>query len=96
MTVRFHPEARAEFLDSIAYYKRCAQGLGLAFRQEANAAIESALEHPLMWPFCYRHIRRCLVHRFPFGALYSPEPDDIFILAVMDLRRHPDYWKHRL
>jgi len=23
------------------------------------------------------------------------EPDGVFILAVMHLRRDPDYWKHR-
>ena len=34
-----------------------------------------------------------LVHN---GVLYSIEDDGIFILAVMHLRRDPDYWKHRL
>lgn len=41
-------------------------------------------------------VRRCLVNRFPFGVIYSVEQGEIFILAVMHLRRHPDYWKDRL
>ena len=40
-------------------------------------------------------VRRCLVHRFPYGVLYSVEPEGISILAVMHLRRDPDYWKQR-
>jgi hypothetical protein len=41
-------------------------------------------------------VRRCLVNRFPYGVLYSIESTEIFILAVMHLRRDPDYWKKRL
>jgi len=33
--------------------------------------------------------------RFPYGVLYSIEPDRVYILAVMHLHRHPDYWKSR-
>ena len=41
-------------------------------------------------------VHRCLVHRFPYGILYCIEPDVVHILAVMNLHRDPDYWKHRL
>ena len=27
---------------------------------------------------------------------FHPEADGIFILAVMNLHRDPEYWKHRL
>jgi toxin ParE1/3/4 len=40
-------------------------------------------------------VRRCLLNRFPYGIIYSPESDVIFILAIMNLHRHPDYWKNR-
>jgi hypothetical protein len=53
-------------------------------------------DYPFMWPEVDVEVRRCLVHRFPYGVLYSIEPDGIFILAVMHLNRDPDYWKHRL
>jgi len=36
------------------------------------------------------------VKRFPYGVLYSEEADGIFILAVMNLHRAPDYWKRRV
>jgi len=41
-------------------------------------------------------IRRCLVHRFPYGIIYAIENDTIYIAAVMHLRREPGYWeRHR-
>jgi hypothetical protein len=40
-------------------------------------------------------IRRSLVNRFPFGILYSEYDNGIYVLAVMNLHRHPDYWKNR-
>jgi len=40
-------------------------------------------------------VRRVLVHRFPFAVLYSESDERLFILAVMHLRREPDYWTHR-
>ena len=40
--------------------------------------------------------RRNLPRNFPFAVVYLDEPDRVWILAVMPLRRHPDYWKHRL
>jgi len=34
-------------------------------------------------------------HRFPFAVLYSESDEELFILAVMHLRREPNYWAHR-
>jgi plasmid stabilization system protein ParE len=40
-------------------------------------------------------IRRVLAHRFPYGVLYVPRGNSIIVLAVMHLRRQPDYWRER-
>ncbi|TFG65353.1 MAG: hypothetical protein E4H36_00115 [Spirochaetales bacterium] len=50
---------------------------------------------PKAWTIIDDEIRRSLVRRFPFGVLYSEEPEGIFIVAVMNLHKDPDYWKHR-
>jgi hypothetical protein len=39
MTVWVHPEASAEFLEAIAYYKERRAGLGLDLAAEAKTAI---------------------------------------------------------
>jgi len=96
MNYSFHPEAEEEFLGAIAYYEERGESLGLDFAIEVRAAIARAVEHPRAWPIVEGELRRCLTTRFPYGVLYSQEPDGIFVLAVMHLHRDPDYWKHRL
>lgn len=96
MNFSFHPEVDEELVEGIAYYEDCEPGLGLDFSREVYATIRNARDYPAMWPEIDVEVRRCLVHRFPYGVLYSVEPQGIFILAVMHLHRAPDYWKHRL
>jgi len=96
MTFLFHPEADEEFIEAVSYYEECEPGLGLDFSREVHACIRNALDYPMLWPEIEEECRRCLVHRFPYGVLYSIEPHGIFILAVMHLHRDPDYWKDRL
>jgi len=96
MNFSFHPEADEEFIEAVAYYEDCEPGLGLDFSREVYASIQNALDYPAMWPVIEDEVRRSLAHRFPYGVLYSIEPQGIFILAVMHLHRDPDYWKHRM
>ncbi len=91
----FHPEAEDEFVDSVTYYEACEFGLGLDLSREIYASIQNAVDYPFMWPEIEDEVRRCLVHRFPYGVIYSVEPFGIFILAIMHLHRDPDYWKYR-
>ena len=95
MTLSFHPEAESEFLEAIDYYENCESGLGYDFSAEVLATIQNVVSSPTLWPVIEEDIRRCLVNRFPYGIIYNIETDGIFILAVMHLRRHPDYWKKR-
>lgn len=44
----------------------------------------------------YPEINRALVKRYPYGILYSVEKDRIYIVAVMNLSRNPEYWKKRM
>ncbi|MDD4092111.1 MAG: type II toxin-antitoxin system RelE/ParE family toxin [Smithellaceae bacterium] len=95
MNFDFHPEAETEFLESIAYYEGCESGLGEDFSLEVYSTLQNILLYPLAWPVLEDEIRRCLTNRFPYGVLYSVESDRVYILAVMHLHRHPEYWKHR-
>ncbi len=95
MSFSFAPEARAEFLNAIDYYESCEPGLGHDFAIEVHAAIQRIVDFPAAWPELEGDVRRCLTHRFPYGILYSIEPKEIFILAVMHLHQEPGYWKRR-
>jgi plasmid stabilization system protein ParE len=95
MTFSFHPEAEEEFRAAIDYYEDREPGLGYDFFLEVFTAIQNIITHPHAWPVVEEDVRRCLVNRFPFGVLYSIEPTNIFVLAIMHHRRRPEYWKHR-
>ena len=96
MKYSFHREAEAELVQAIDYYEECDSGLGHDFAVEVYAAIARASTYPKAWPFIETDIRRAMVRRFPYGILYSEEHDSLFIVAVMNLHRNPDYWKSRL
>jgi len=96
MNFEFHPKAEAEFFDTIDYYESRDPGLGSDFAEEVYATIRNIVSFPRTWPVLEGDVRRCLVHRFPYGILYSVEPESIFILAVMNLHRQPGYWRDRL
>ena len=95
MKFNFHPEAETELLEAIAYYESCAPGLGEDFSLEVYSTVKNILSYPHAWPIVEDDVHRCLTNRFPYGVLYSIESDCVYILAVMHLHRHPDYWKHR-
>ena len=95
MTFSFHPEAEKEFNKAIEYYEEIEPGLGYDFALEVSMAIQRAVEFPTAWAALEGNIRRSLVKRFPYGILYIQQQDEIFILAVMNLHRDPDYWKRR-
>jgi len=91
----FHPEAEQEFFDAIDYYEAQQPGLGEDYHAEVMATVLRIAQNPKAWPTLAPDIHRCLAHRFPYGVLYSIHDDTIYLVAVMHLRRHPDYWKHR-
>lgn len=92
----FHPEAEAEFNAAIDWYEARGPGLGLEFAAEVRAAVGRAVALPLAWQAVDGEIRRSLVHRYPYGVLYAPEPGRLFIVAVMHLRQRPGYWRSRV
>ena len=95
MTFEFHPEARIEFLESIAYYETCREGLGLRLSREVHATINRVTLGPAAWPKISENTRRCLTRRFPYAVIYEIRADDILIIAVGHLSREPFYWKDR-
>ena len=95
MNFSFHPEAEIEFNKSIDYYEEIGSGLGYDFALEGYSTIKRSVEFPDAWTVFEGEIRRSLVKRFPYGILYSKEQKGIFIVAVMNLYRQPEYWKHR-
>lgn len=91
-----HPAAEAEMRVTAGYYHNCQPGLGDQFLDEVLMAAERIKHNPAAWPEISGNIRRCLLNRFPFGLLYRMEDTRIYLLAVMHLRREPNYWRNRV
>ena len=92
----FLPEALEEMVEAARFYDSRAPDLGRRFMDVIHRAVAEIREHPQRWPIVRSGIRRRLVGRFPYGILYRDDPDEIVIVAIMHLHRHPDYWLGRI
>ncbi len=95
MKYSFHPDAEKELNDAVDYYNDCQNGLGLEFVKEIYRTIQNILSFPDAWAPLSANTRRCLTNRFPYGVIYNAADEEIFIIAVMQLNRKPEYWKGR-
>lgn len=95
-TVRLLQPAEQEMLDAVAYYELQVHGLGADFLGKMESAISDIAENPERWPIVRFEIRRRLIHRFPYGLLYRVDPNEVVVLAVAHLHRHPAYWVGRI
>lgn len=93
----FHPEAEAEFEDSIDFYDRRQAGRGDDYRAEVEDAVRYARATPTAFAL-YKGgpARRVIVRRFPFAVYFVDDDPTLFVVAVADQRRQADYWLHRL
>ena len=96
MRYAFHPEALEEYEEAGHYYAQRQPGLHLHFIVCVEHAIELIQEDPFRWPPFDDDVRRCLTRVFPYGILYTIEPDFVLIVAVAHCSREPGYWKHRI
>lgn len=93
--IRFHDEARIEFLDQVAYYEEARIGLGDRFYNEVEIAVARAGRMPgLGSPHKYG-TRRVYPKKFPFSIVYVVRELEIVVLAVAHFRRRPSYWRKR-
>lgn len=94
---RFDPDAFAEYEEAAKYYAAQEHDLDLCFITSVEDAIATICESPERWRiFAGHEVRRALTHVFPYGILYTIEPDHVLIIAVAHFSREPGYWQHRL
>jgi hypothetical protein len=76
MRYSFHPEAKTELSFAVNYYENRKLLLGRQFAAEVSLAIQRIVAHPTMWTFIRPGVRRCLLHRFPFGIIYHIDEEN--------------------
>jgi toxin ParE1/3/4 len=81
----FHPEAEAEYQESISFYAgEAPYGIEEAFVAEAESILGE--------------IRRRVLRRFPYVIYYRLEREGslVVVYAVMHCSREPGVWMHRV
>lgn len=94
--VRYHPEARAEFLHEVEYFAAIGSRLAEHYDNAVRDAEEQAAAAPEAWPKYKQRTRRVVDRRFKFSLVYLHDEDEIFVVAVAPARRKPGYWRARL
>jgi hypothetical protein len=92
---RFHPAAAEEYAAAAEYYKLIDPMLGKRFVQEIETLISEARRSPLLYRKIEGDLRRHLAKSFPFALIYQDLSEVLWIVAVMPLKRHPEYWRQR-
>jgi plasmid stabilization system protein ParE len=94
--VPFLPAAEEEFLHAVAWYEAKRPGLGAEFLAEVERAARRIVSFPQHGSPYLAGTRRIVLRRFPYSVVYSPDPEDLLVVAVAHQRRKPGYWKGRI
>ena len=92
---RYLPEAREDLNNAAAFYEASVPGLGDAFLDDVERAINDIRENPRTGAPIGRVFRRAILRRFPFTIVYAERDDEIVIVAIAHDRRRPGYWRGR-
>ena len=94
-SVFVHEAAEAEINEAADFYDIESPGLGSAFVDEIDRAIQHVSEFPSAAPATGVHVRKKALVRFPYSLLYSVTGDEIRVLAIAHQKRRPFYWRGR-
>ena len=92
----FHPEAAEEYAAAADYYSKIQPELGGRFYDEIERLIESVCRQPDLFRVFEPPARRHFSTVFPYAVIYTEQLDRVWIIAVMNCKKRPGYWKHRL
>ena len=82
--------------EAALFYEAAKTGLGDAFLDDIQHAIDTVRERPQLGVAVARGFRRALLRRFPFSIVYAIDDSKIIVVAVAHQRRRPYYWKGRV
>lgn len=92
---RYLPLAREELNEAASFYEARVSGLGTAFLDDVERAIEMLCENPGMGAAAGRNFRKLHVRRFPYSVIYALHNEEVVIVAIAHQRKRPGYWRRR-
>lgn len=95
-SVWFDPRAEEEFLHGAHYYEEQESGLGARFVAAVKVAVHVAASSPRIHRETVRGCRKCRVVRFPYALIFREHNGEFQVIAVMHMKRKPNYWTERV
>ncbi len=96
MRIEILEEAERDLIEGFHFYENQEAGLGLYFRTNLYADIESLKHRAGIHNKPYKPYHRLLSKKFPFAIFYKVENEMVFIHAVLDCRKDPAWIRERL
>lgn len=94
--VRFKEDAVRDLGDAFLWYELQNPGLGEQFLSALVLCIDSIREFPERNALVDEHLRRALLHRFPYGVFYEFRGESAVVIAVLHMAASPDKWGRRI
>lgn len=95
MSFFLHPQAQEELEQAIEFYKEQQAGLEKRFVEAVDDAINRVCRNPLLYRKIDENVRKCRLLHFPYAIVFRVMSGQIEIIAVMHLRKEPNYWESR-
>lgn len=93
----FHPYARAEYAESVNWYKANAEKeIARSFHNAVREAMRAISSTPFRFPVLEDDARHLVLADFPYSVIYTMEAEVVLIVAVFHQRRDPVEWRRRL
>jgi plasmid stabilization system protein ParE len=86
--VRYHPEARAEFLHDVEYYAAISTRLAELYDKAVHTAEMQAAATPEAWPEYRKKTRRGIERRSKFSLVYLHSENEIYVVAIAPMGRY--------
>jgi plasmid stabilization system protein ParE len=89
-------QAEIDIQSAFSRYDDYHSDRGMVFLKRLDAALTMVRHHPNIGPLYDVPFRRMLVRDFPYGIFYEAQAGRVVVVAVMDLRQHPETIRRRL
>lgn len=96
MTIRILDLARDDLINGYHFYNKQSHGLGSYFLDNIYNDIETLKYTGGAHNLIHQRFHRSLSKRFPWAIYYSLSDQTVYVHAVTDCRRDPDWIKDHL
>ncbi|PTX98086.1 hypothetical protein DB345_04410 [Spartobacteria bacterium LR76] len=94
--VRISQDAVDDIWEASRFYDHLSPGLGKYFKKRIAEDIESLSRNGPINPVIHGDVHRLLSKVFPFGIFYRAQLSWVEVIAILDLRRNPDWIREKL